>query len=140
MKETDIKKVIKYWRATAEHDYETMLGLFRIKRYSDSLFYGHIVLEKILKAHVVKKTKKEAPKIHNLIKLLELACLEIGEEEKDLLDLVTGFNIRSRYPDYKLLFYKMYNDKKIAKDKLDKIKNLFLKLCQKLEQKKKLEK
>ena len=52
MKEADIKKAVKYWRATAGHDYETMLALFQAKRYSDSLFYGHIVLEKILKARV----------------------------------------------------------------------------------------
>ena len=43
-----------------------MLGLFSIKRYSDSLFYGHIVLEKILKALVVQKIGEKLPKIHNL--------------------------------------------------------------------------
>lgn len=58
---------------TARHDFETMLGLFRIKRYSDSLFYGHIVLEKILKAFVVKETKKDAPRTHNLLVLAGLA-------------------------------------------------------------------
>ncbi|MBU4478761.1 MAG: HEPN domain-containing protein [Candidatus Omnitrophica bacterium] len=44
MKKTD-ERVI-YWLKIAEHDYETMLGLFKLKRYADSLFYGHMVLEK----------------------------------------------------------------------------------------------
>ncbi|OGF21124.1 hypothetical protein A2Y83_02690 [Candidatus Falkowbacteria bacterium RBG_13_39_14] len=68
----EIKKIVKYWRETAEHDYATMLGLFRIKRYSESFFFGHIILEKILKALVVQKTKEHAPYIHNLSRLAEI--------------------------------------------------------------------
>jgi hypothetical protein len=49
MKKEDVKKVIKYWQKTAEHDYEVMLYLFKGKKYSESLFFGHIILEKILK-------------------------------------------------------------------------------------------
>jgi HEPN domain-containing protein len=77
MKKVDVKKMVKYWQVTAAHDYETMLALFQSKRYSDSLFYGHIVLEKILKAHAVNATKKEAPKIHDLVRLQELADIKL---------------------------------------------------------------
>ncbi len=140
MKKEDIKKVIEYWQKTAEHDYETMLGLFRIKRYPDCLFYGHIVLEKILKAHVVKNTKKEAPKTHNLILLAELAELKLSEEEKDLLDLTNSFNIKCRYPDFKFSFYKYYNNLERAQGNLNKIKKLYKILCQGLNQKMKQKK
>jgi HEPN domain-containing protein len=111
-----------------------MLGLFKIKRYSDSLFYGNIVLEKILKAHVVKNTKKEAPKTHDLLYLVKLSKLDsaLSEEDLDTLDLVNIFNIRARYPDYKFNFYKIYNRFEIAKEKLDITKILYKKLCQKL--------
>ena len=44
----EIEGAIEYWGKTAEHDYNTMLGLFKIKRFPESLFFGHIVLEKIL--------------------------------------------------------------------------------------------
>ncbi len=135
MKQGDIKKVVEYWCKTAEHDYETMLGLFRIKRYPDCLFFGHIVLEKILKAYVVKNTKKEAPKTHNLILLAELAGLNLSEEEKDLLDLTNSFNIKCRYPDFKLSFYKYYNNRERAIEKLNQIKKLYKILCQNLGQK-----
>ena len=135
MKKEDVKKVVKYWQITAEHDYETMNGLFKIKRYSDSLFFGHIVLEKILKGLVVQETKKEAPYIHNLTKLAELSKCNLPKDEMDLLDIVNKFNIRSRYPEYKLQFYKQC-DKEYAKNYLDKITKLYKKLCQKLKQKK----
>lgn len=55
-----------------------MIGLFKIKRYSDSLFFGHIVLEKILKALVVQKTKNQAPYSHDLIRLQETVKLELS--------------------------------------------------------------
>ena len=135
MEKIDVKKVVKYWRETAKHDYETMLGLFKIKRYSDSLFFGHIVLEKILKGLVAAEIKNEAPYIHNLTKLAELSKCDLSEEELDLLDEVNDFNIRARYPEYKLQFYKRC-DRKYAKNYLDEIIKLYKKLCQKLKQKK----
>ena len=135
MGKIDIKKVVKYWQKTAEHDCETMLGLFKIKRYSDSLFFGHIVLEKILKGLVVAEMKNEAPYIHNLVKLAELSKCDLSEKELDLLDEVNDFNIRARYPEYKLQFYKSC-DREYAKNYLDEIIKLYEKLCQKLKQKK----
>jgi len=135
MKKEDVGKIVKYWQATAERDYETMLGLFKIKRYPESLFFGHIVLEKILKGLAVERTGIEAPYIHNLIKLSEIAKCDLLEEEMDLLDEVNDFNIRARYPEYKLQFYKQCN-KEYTQNYLDKITKLYQKLCQKLKQKK----
>lgn len=135
MEKAIIKNRIKYWMKTAAHDYETMIGLFKIKRYSDCLFYGHIVLEKILKGLVIKETKKEAPFIHNLTKLAELANRDLPKEELDLLDKVNDFNIRARYPEHKIQFYKQCN-REYAKNYLDKISSLYKKLCQKLTQEK----
>lgn len=127
----NVKKLIAYWRQTAEHDYETMLGLKKIKRYSDCLFFGHIVLEKILKALVVAETKKDAPYIHNLAKLAELAKCELREADWNLLDAVNKFNINCRYPDYKMKFYKMCT-KEYAEKYLVAIEKTYKLLCQKL--------
>ena len=88
MEKINVKKIVEYWKVTAEHDYKTMLGLFKIKRYSDSLFFGHIVLEKILKALVVRETKDDAPKIHNLVRLAELAKLDLPKEKMEYLNTV----------------------------------------------------
>lgn len=131
----DIGKIIKYWQKTSEHDFETMNALFSIKRYPESLFFGHIVLEKILKSLVVEKTGEEAPYIHNLTKLAELAKCDLFENELNLLDDVNKFNIRARYPEYKMQFFKQCN-REYAKNYIDKITRLYKKLCQKLTQKK----
>ena len=135
MKKEDVKKIVKYWQKTAEHDYEVMLYLFKGKKYSESLFFGHIVLEKILKGLVVQKIESEAPYIHNLTKLSELAECNLSENEMNLLDEVNDFNIRARYPEYKLQFYKQC-DKEYTKNYFDEIIKLYKKLCQKLKQKK----
>ncbi|MBI4239464.1 HEPN domain-containing protein [Candidatus Uhrbacteria bacterium] len=130
-----VKSAIRYWLDTAEHDYETMLILFRTKRYSDSLFYGHIALEKLLKAHVVLHTKEQAPYIHDLLRLNELSNVCLSEEEIDLLDEVNNFNIRARYPEYKLEFYKKCT-KLYTEPYIKRIQNLYRILCRELKQKK----
>ena len=66
---TPIKELKNYWKKTAEHDYRIMLSLFATKKFSNTLFFGHIVLEKILKAHVVKRSNKSAPYTHDLVRL-----------------------------------------------------------------------
>ena len=135
MKKEDVKKVVKYWQKTAEHDYEIMLYLFKGKKYSESLFFGHIILEKILKGLVVQETKEQALKIHDLIRLTEIAKLKLPNKTLEYLKIVNRFNMRTRYPDAKLEFYKCC-DLKYTKDNLEKIKKLYQELCQKLKQKK----
>lgn len=124
-------ETINYWVKTSQHDYRTMLGLFRIKRYSDTLFYGHIVLEKILKALVVQKTKKQAPYTHNLSFLVEVGKINLSKNEEEFLKDMNRFNIRARYPDVKFEFYNLC-DKKFTENYLKKIKNLYQILCQKI--------
>ena len=53
----------------------------------------------------------------------------------DLLDVVNKFNIKARYPEYKLQFYKQC-DKEYTKNYFNKIVKLYKKLCQILKQKK----
>ncbi|MFH1900331.1 MAG: HEPN domain-containing protein [Patescibacteria group bacterium] len=125
-----VKELISYWFTTSEHSYKTMLGLFDIKRYSDSLFFGHIVLEKILKACAVKQTREQAPYTHDLLQLSELANIDLLNKEIDLLDKMNDFNIRARYPDFKFKFYKKYNNKKYVKKYLEDAVKLYKKLCQ----------
>jgi len=131
MEQKDVDKAVDYWLTIGKHDYKTMLALFKSKRYSDSLFFGHIVLEKILKAFVVKKTKKDAPYTHNLVRLNELANIKLPKKNVELLFEVNEFNIRSRYPEDKLKFYRTCT-REYAKSYLNKIDNLFKKLCLKL--------
>lgn len=124
------KEIALYWQKIAEHDYKIMVGLLKNKYYSGCLFFGHIVLEKILKAFVVLETKEQAPYTHDLVRLQELANLKLDEDTVRLLKEINNFNIKSRYPDYKLKFYKLC-DKEFTKEYFEKITVLYKNLCQK---------
>lgn len=84
---------------------------------------------------MVNETKEQAPFIHDLVRLQELAKLNLSETEIDFLNKVNDFNIRARYPDYKLKFYNMCTEQ-YTEDHLHRIKNIYKTLCQKLRQKK----
>lgn len=98
---------INYWRTSSDNDFNTMHNLYKSKDYHWCLFLGHLVIEKLLKALYVKKTKQivQPPKTPDLLQLAEKAGIETNNRQKDLLDLITTFNISVRYPDYKNSFY-----------------------------------
>lgn len=100
-------QIIKYWLSSSDNDYEVMKHLFNSKDYSWSLFLGHLLIEKLLKAHYVKNMDSNPPLIHNLSRLAKSAGLTMSEQHIDELHLLTSFNINSRYPDYKLEFYRV---------------------------------
>lgn len=102
----DANKMIKYWMDSSDEDFETMITLFENRRYSWSLFIGHLMVEKLLKALFVKKYKDYPPYIHNLLRLAEKCDLELNEEQRFFLATVTVFNINARYDDYKMSFQK----------------------------------
>lgn len=100
------EKLIKYWVDASEVDYKAMKNLFKSKDYIWSLFIGHLVIEKLLKALAVYSDQESIPKIHDLNKLAKSAGLQVDDTMKNLFDIITSFNIETRYPDYKKEFYK----------------------------------
>ena len=77
----NIAKVVRAWRESAEKDWSLAKDLFKQKHYGYCLFFCHLVLEKVLKALVVKHTKEPAPLIHDLRRLAEMAGLSFTEEQ-----------------------------------------------------------
>ncbi len=75
--------LITYWIESSDRDFVTMGHLFEKKDYHWSLFMGHLVIEKLLKAYYVKNIDKQPPFIHNLLRLAEKLDLEISEDQKD---------------------------------------------------------
>jgi len=117
--------VVKYWVKSSDSDYATMEYLFKGKNYSWALFLGHLTVEKLLKAYYVKNVSVNTPFIHDLLRIAEKAKLGLSEEQKDFLDILTGFNIKARYDDYKSGFYKMCTQKFTA-EHISKIKKFRL--------------
>ena len=102
----DKQELIKYWISSSDRDFQAMMHLVEKGDYSWSLFIGHLVIEKLMKALYVKKTSNLPPFIHDLVRLAEKANLELEEEQKDILDTLSTFNLRVRYDDYKMEFHR----------------------------------
>lgn len=79
----DIDKTYNHWINTSDKDFNTMVHLYDSKDYHWSLFIGHIVIERLLKACVVKKAQKLAPFTQNLTKLAQQTGLQFSEEYLD---------------------------------------------------------
>ena len=95
----DIDKQISYWLRSSMEDWTVAVELVGNRRIRHGLFFAHLALEKMLKAHVCKASGDLAPPIHNLIMLAEKAGLALTPSQLDLLAEVNGFNIQARYPD-----------------------------------------
>ncbi|MBU1628436.1 HEPN domain-containing protein [bacterium] len=77
MMEFDINKTVNYWVEGAEYDMSVPDALFQAGKYPYALFIAHLAIEKLLKALVVKETKKHAPHTHSLPLLADKMTLEI---------------------------------------------------------------
>jgi len=123
-KEFDFKKTISYWLEGAEYDLRVADAMYKTKKYPYALFMGHLSLEKLLKALVVKKTKSHAPFTHSLPYLAEKSGLKIPENILIKLREFMEFHFEARYPDANREFYikctKTYTFKK-----LNEIKEIF---------------
>jgi HEPN domain-containing protein len=102
----DNDELVKHWIDSAEIDQKAMNHLFEKEDFHWSLFMGHLVIEKLLKALYIQETNDQPPFIHNLSRIVQMAEMEMTETQLDFLDTITTFNIRARYDDYKQLFYK----------------------------------
>ncbi len=92
---------------SSDNDFHTMLHLIEKGDFTWALFIGHIVIEKLLKAWHVQNTSDNIPPfIHDLVRLTEKGGLSLSENQKDILDTITTFNLRARYDDYKMEFHK----------------------------------
>ena len=115
------KKIFTFWYESSIKDFNTMDNLFISKDYNWTLFLGHLVIEKLLKAYFVKKFNKHPLFTHDLLRLAIKCGLQLSEEQQDNLDMITTFNISARYDNYKETFYqkctKDFTEKWIVKIK-----------------------
>jgi HEPN domain-containing protein len=99
---------IDYWVNTAAEDWISVEIMFAAKRYLHCLFWSHLVLEKLAKAHWVKNHKENIPpKIHNVIWLLEESGVDLGKDTMAFLVEFNRFQLSTRYPDYVGKIYKI---------------------------------
>jgi HEPN domain-containing protein len=95
----NVEKQVAYWHDSAIEDWEVAQGLIRASKTRHGLFFAHLALEKLLKAHVCRKTQDLPPRIHNLIRLAELTALPFSSKQIEVLADMNVFNLEGRYPD-----------------------------------------
>jgi len=96
----NIQNQIEYWINGAKDDMLTAEILIEKNRLLHGLFFAHLVIEKAIKAHVVKTTKEIASKSHNLILLSEKAKIEFENDNDIFLGILMKYQLQGRYPDY----------------------------------------
>ncbi|MBU0693734.1 MAG: HEPN domain-containing protein [Candidatus Omnitrophica bacterium] len=120
-----MEEITKKWLKRARYDLDTAEAMFTTCRYLYVAFMCQQSLEKIIKAIIIEMGG-EALRIHNLVRLAELAAvydLMPGEYQNFLADL-TPFAIESRYGDYKRRLSEIINEK-MATTYLERSKEIF---------------
>ncbi len=95
----DVDRQVEYWRQGANEDWHVAAKLVEDGSTRHGLFFAHLALEKMLKALVCRRTRDLPPRIHNLMRLSQLAGLEPDSRQIDLLAEMNQFNLEGRYPE-----------------------------------------
>ena len=86
-------EIVEFWIKSSDKDFMTMNILFKEKQYSWSLFIGHLVIEKLLKAYYVMNVDTNHSLTHDLVRITEKSELELTDEQRVFFATVTTFNI-----------------------------------------------
>lgn len=98
---------INYWKTSAERDWLAVQALVASGNNVQALFFAHLVIEKLLKAHWVKDTGSNfPPRVHNLEFLLAQTNLSMIAEDIDELRIMNAWNMEGRYQDYRDMIYR----------------------------------
>lgn len=110
----DVPKQVDYWRTGGDEDFAAAESLLEKGHLRHCLFFAHLAVEKMLKAHVTRRTREVPPRIHNLVRLVEMAGLSPGSEQEKFLRSFDMYQMEGRYPDSTQVLM----DSKSARDKL----------------------
>jgi len=114
----DVEKQIKYWKESSDEDFAAAQSLLEKGHFRHSLFFAHLALEKMLKAHVTKRIKDIPPRIHNLVRLAEIANLNLDQEQEQLLREFGFYQLEGRYPDFEeILLESGFTEEEISRAK-----------------------
>ena len=93
-----MKQDVKYWVDLSKYDIDTAKAMLESGRYLYVLFTCQQSIEKMLKALIVKNTKSFPPKIHDLVKLINITKIDIETEQKEFLAKLNYYYLETRYP------------------------------------------
>jgi HEPN domain-containing protein len=124
---------INFWLLQADDDWTAVDTLFKGRKYLHSLFFAHLVIEKICKALWIKYNDGNVPpRTHNLIHLLSTTPIELDEDRSELMLSLNRFQLEGRYPDYLTKMHSVCNEL-FATEMIDNTNKLRLWLQEKVQ-------
>jgi HEPN domain-containing protein len=87
------------WAEQARYDLDTADAMFNAGRYLYVLFCCQQAVEKTIKSVIVQRTNELPPRIHQLVRLAEVAGLVVDEGQLDFLRELSAYYIPTRYPE-----------------------------------------
>lgn len=94
----DVPKQIDYWKKGSEEDLDFAETALKLGKLRHGMFFAHLAVEKMLKAHVARYTKSVPPRIHVLERLAQLGDLEINAKRLNFLREFDVYQLEGRYP------------------------------------------
>lgn len=127
------KEHIDFWLTQADDDWTAVDTLFKGRKYLQSLFFAHLVIEKICKALWIKHNEANVPpRTHNLNYLLSATPIELSEEKSEFMLNLNRFQLEGRYPDYLTKMHNICNES-FTTEMIEKTNNLRLWLLEKVQ-------
>lgn len=124
---------IKFWIEQSQDDWNAVNTLFKGRNYLQSLFFAHLVIEKLCKSIWIKfNIENIPPKTHNLIHLLSATPIELTDETSEFLLNLNRFQLEGRYPDYLQKMHHICNER-FTKSMLETTNHFRLWLLEKLQ-------
>ncbi|MBI5603786.1 MAG: HEPN domain-containing protein [Deltaproteobacteria bacterium] len=121
----DVQKTVHYWIEGAVYDLGVAEAMFEKEKFPYALFMGHLALEKLLKALVVRVTENHAPYTHSLPLLAQKTGLKIPQKTVRALARFMEFHFEARYPNDEKMFYRKCT-KTFTTRNLQKMNEVFL--------------
>ena len=90
-------KQVAYWKEGAQEDREAANELLENGRIRQALFFVHLSMEKLIKAHVSRNTRDLPPRTHNLVRLSDLTGITLTKEQLEILAEINSFSLEGRY-------------------------------------------
>ncbi len=127
------EEYIEFWIEQANDDWKSVHTLFNGKNFLQSLFFSHLVIEKLCKSLWIKHNIENVPpRTHNLITLLSATPVILTDEQSEFLLLLNRFQLEGRYPDYMTKMHNICNEM-FTKEIIDSVNDFKTWLLEKLQ-------
>ncbi len=92
---------INHWIEQAEDDWKAVNTLFSGHNFLQSLFFVHLVIEKICKAvWIFSNDANIPPRTHNLVYILSQTSVSVPDDINEFLLSLNRFQMEGRYPEH----------------------------------------